>query len=104
MLINVTAADNSAVRPVPPHFRNLFSARQVRKLDRISSAAVVIDIAGPSNSSMVYSSNIGSGDGQFQVIDTPANGMGQTRPIRDMQRRRCQCELWVEQYEVISTP
>ena len=44
-------------------FKNLFSALQLRRLDCASSAAVVIDMAGPSNSSMVDSPNHLSDDG-----------------------------------------
>jgi hypothetical protein len=57
-LITETAAEKKAASPVPTHFKNLFSALQVRRLVRASSAAVVMDIAGPSNSNMVHSSTI----------------------------------------------
>jgi hypothetical protein len=62
-LIRDTAPENKADKTVPPHFKNLFSALQLRRLDCASSAAVVIDMAGPSNSSMVDSPNHLSDDG-----------------------------------------
>src|SRR3984885_3750285 len=68
-LITETAAEKKAASPAPPHFKNLFSALQIRRLDRASSAAVVMDIAGPSNSSMVHSSTIISGERQLQVLE-----------------------------------
>ncbi len=47
-LARVTTIDNRAARPVAPHFKKLFFARQLRRLYHANSAAVVIDIVKPS--------------------------------------------------------
>src|ERR1700733_761376 len=81
------AAEKNAASPVPTHFKNLFSALQVRKLDRTSSAAVVMEIAGPNNSSIIHSSIIMSDERQLQLLEHAGKRMGRTRPTRETQSR-----------------
>src|ERR1700680_550687 len=99
-LIKDTAAEKKAAKPVPPHFKNLFSAFQIRRLVRASSAAVVIDMAGPSNSSMVHSSTIMSGDGELRVLEDAGKRDGSdgthprcAKPAMPMRLRLMQYEL-----------
>src|SRR5258708_40201268 len=79
--------------------KNLFSARHARRLDRASSAVVVIDIAGAGNSSMVGSSNMVSDEGQFASRGTcRQTGWVRGDPSAECKNRRCQ-----ESTEGIST-
>src|SRR5258707_3606750 len=49
----LTAIDNRAARPAAPHFKKLFFACQLRRLDQANSAAAVIDIVKPRKLDMV---------------------------------------------------
>jgi hypothetical protein len=53
-LVKLVAVNNTAARPVPPHLLKGFFARQARRPDQASSVATIINIAKPSNSSMVH--------------------------------------------------
>src|SRR5258708_40002889 len=49
----LTAIDNRAARPAAPHFKKLFFACRLRRLDQANSAAAVIDIVKPRKLDMV---------------------------------------------------
>jgi hypothetical protein len=53
-LTKLTAADNRAAKPAPPHFKKLFFARQARRTDHADSTAAVIKIGKTRKSSMEH--------------------------------------------------
>jgi hypothetical protein len=54
-LTAVTAADNRAAKPAPPHFTKLFFAREARRLDQANSAAAGINVIKASRAGMAHS-------------------------------------------------